>query len=198
MLRDDEHCLGEAYRRWGGLVHALAARALGDAREAEDVTQQVFLAAWRGRAGYRPERGPLAGWLVGIARKKTADALSARTRRNALLVAATAAHLTEAGPTGTDHGGPDAVLDRLTLDRELARLPYEQRRVLALAYLCDLTQVQVAQHTGLPLGTVKSHVRRGLGRLRRGLEPAARDGSAPSGGTGDAPQRPAPDGPPEG
>ncbi|MFI8100521.1 RNA polymerase sigma factor [Streptomyces sp. NPDC086023] len=161
----DERCLAEAYRRWGGLVHALAARVLGDAREAEDVTQQVFLAAWRGRTGYRPERGPVAGWLVGIARHTTADALTARARRRELVAAAGAAL-----PPGEGvPEGPEQVLDRLLVTRELARLPYDQRAVLALAYFGDLTQAQIAHRTGLPLGTVKSHARRGLHRLRSRL-----------------------------
>ncbi|PJT49912.1 siderophore-interacting protein, partial [Streptomyces albidoflavus] len=84
----DARCLALAYQRWGGLVQGLAARSLGDPLEAEDVTQQVFLAAWRGGAHYRPERGPLAAWLVGIARHKIADALASRTRRTALTAAA--------------------------------------------------------------------------------------------------------------
>lgn len=58
LVRGSEDCFAAAYRRWGTLVHSLAARSLGDSREAEDVTQQVFMAAWRGRLGYRPERGP--------------------------------------------------------------------------------------------------------------------------------------------
>lgn len=88
LVQGDENCLALAYRRWGGLVQTLATRAIGDAREAEDVTQQVFFAAWRGREGYRPERGPVPAWLVGIARRKVADALSARTRRTELVAAA--------------------------------------------------------------------------------------------------------------
>ncbi|GAA1924834.1 sigma-70 family RNA polymerase sigma factor [Streptomyces sodiiphilus] len=164
LIRGDEHCLAAIHRRWSGLVHALAARALGDAREAEDVTQQVFLAAWRGRHTYRPDRGTLAGWLVGITRRKTADALGARTRRPEPAA-------TDDAPAPAAGESPDAVLDRLLLTQELARLPAAQRQVLHLAFYEDLTQTQIALRTGLPLGTVKSHARRGLHRLRRCLEP---------------------------
>ncbi|MGW7436417.1 sigma-70 family RNA polymerase sigma factor [Streptomyces sp. NPDC054849] len=165
FVRGDERCLAAAYHRWGGLVHTLAARTLGDSKEAEDVSQQVFLAAWRGRAGYRPERGPFPGWLVGITRRKTADALSARTRRLDLAAAAAAA----LPPVGESEAGPQAVLDRLLVTGELAKLPRVQREVLALAFYGDLTQAQIAERTGLPLGTVKSHARRGLHRMRRHL-----------------------------
>ncbi|MEU8590145.1 sigma-70 family RNA polymerase sigma factor [Streptomyces sp. NPDC048664] len=158
----DEACLTEAYRRWSSLVHTLAWRALGDAREAEDVTQQVFLGVWRGRGGYRPDRGTLPGWIVGIARRKSADALSARTRRGEL-VDCVASALEAAEPPGTR---PEAVLDRVVVRRELTRLPAPQRRVLCLAFYEDLTQTQIAARTGWPLGTVKSHARRGLLRLR--------------------------------
>ncbi|MFJ4868079.1 sigma-70 family RNA polymerase sigma factor [Streptomyces sp. NPDC088757] len=165
LVRGDEHCLALAHHRWARLVHTLASRALGDPREAEDVTQQVFLAAWRGRAGYRPERGSVPAWLVGITRRKIADALGARTRRLDLVAAAGAA-LPPSDGTGE---GPDHVLDRIVVTRELARLPRVQRDVLALAFFGDLTQTQIAHRTGLPLGTVKSHARRGLQRMRRSL-----------------------------
>ncbi|MFJ3978686.1 sigma-70 family RNA polymerase sigma factor [Streptomyces sp. NPDC090021] len=162
FVHGDELCLTAAYRRWGGLVHALAARTLGDPREAEDVSQQVFLAAWRGRAGYRPERGAFPGWLVGITRRKIADALAERTRRLALVTAAGAA----LPPPDEPGAGPEAVLDRLFVTGELARLPRPQREVLAMAFYGDLTQIQIAKRTGMPLGTVKSHTRRGLHRMR--------------------------------
>ncbi|MER6692152.1 sigma-70 family RNA polymerase sigma factor [Streptomyces minutiscleroticus] len=166
LAAGDEECLAAAYRRWGSLVHTLAWRALGDAKESEDVIQQVFLAAWRGRHGYRPERGALAGWLIGITRRKIADALSARTRRTELVAAAGTVLAVRA-----DSGGhPEAVLDRVLVRGELAKLPAAQQRVLRLAFYEDLTQAQIAELTGLPLGTVKSHARRGLHQLRRCLE----------------------------
>ncbi|MFE7552116.1 sigma-70 family RNA polymerase sigma factor [Streptomyces gardneri] len=167
LARGDAQCLALAYRRWGGLVLTLANRTIGDAGEAEDVTQQVFLAAWRGRRGYRPDRGPVPAWLVGITRRRIADALAARTRRTALVAAAGAA----LPPHPEAAGGPDHLLDHLVITGELARLPRVQRDVLTLAYFGDLTQTQIARRTGLPLGTVKSHTRRGLQRLCRSLAP---------------------------
>ncbi|WP_445399684.1 RNA polymerase sigma factor [Streptomyces sp. LE64] len=171
LVGGDQDALAVAYRRWGPLVRTLAVRSLGDAGEAEDVSQQVFLAVWRGRAGYRPERGPLAAWIVGITRRKVADALSARTRRSTL--AAAAARVS--GPR-VPGGDPEAALDRVVLAQALRGLTPVQRDLLHLAFYEDLTQSQIARRTGLPLGTVKSHVRRGLHRLRGHLGPPGAGG----------------------
>ncbi|MFD6419439.1 sigma-70 family RNA polymerase sigma factor [Streptomyces sp. NPDC060194] len=170
LVRGDEEAFAAAYRRWGALVHTLATRSLGDAREAEDVTQQVFLAAWRGRSGYRPDRGALAGWLVGITRRKIADALSARTRRGELAVAAASLGTPDVQESGDR---PEVALDRVLVAQEMEKLPAEQRRILNMAFFDDLTHSQIAERTGLPLGTVKSHARRGLHRLRRSVDSGA-------------------------
>ncbi len=120
FLNGDEACLDALHRRWGPLVYAQARRSTGDAREAEDITQLVFFAAWRGRAGFVPERGTLPGWLLGITRRKIADALAARTRRTELVDAAAAQLLLTAADDAVQ---PEAALDRVLLADELSRLP---------------------------------------------------------------------------
>ncbi|QOV43558.1 sigma-70 family RNA polymerase sigma factor [Streptomyces chromofuscus] len=158
----DESALADVYRAWGALVYTIARRSLGDAGEAEDVTQNVFLAAWRGRKGFDPARGVLSAWLVGITRRKVADALSARTRRGELAATAGSLLLLEDRRRTSE---PQLVLDRVVVRQAMATLTEAQRRVLSLAFYDDLTQTQISQVTGWPLGTVKSHTRRGLQRL---------------------------------
>src|SRR4051812_24305811 len=162
----DERALAWTYERWAGLVHGIATRALGSSADAEDVTQQVFVSAWTGRAGYRPEAGPLPAWLVGITRHRIADAYARRQREERARAAAVGvAH-------GTDLTGafdPHAE-DRVVLLDELARIGEPQRGIMELAFFHDMTHEQISQRTGLPLGTVKSHIRRTLVRLRSRLE----------------------------
>ncbi|AXL87031.1 siderophore-interacting protein [Streptomyces sp. CB09001] len=167
LVNADEEAFAAIYRRWGSLVHTMATRSLGDTHEAEDVTQQVFVGAWRGRHGFRPERGPLGAWLVGITRRKIVDALAARTRRLSLIESAGQ----DVTPARLVRPAPDEVLDRVLLLEALSRLPPAQREVLCLAFYEDLTQAQIAERTGAPLGTVKSHARRGLHRLRTAVDP---------------------------
>ncbi|MEV7221610.1 sigma-70 family RNA polymerase sigma factor [Streptomyces sp. NPDC093681] len=162
----DEKAFAAVYRHWGSLVHTMATRSLGDAHAAEDVTQQVFIGAWRGRHGFRPERGALGAWLVGITRRKIVDALAARGRRLALVESAAQ----DASPARFVQQAPDEVLDRVLLVEALSRLPHAQREVLCMAFYEDLTQVQISERTGVPLGTVKSHTPRGLHRLRTALD----------------------------
>ncbi|SCK37723.1 RNA polymerase sigma factor [Streptomyces sp. WMMB 322] len=167
FVEGDERCFAELYQRWEALVFNLAMRVLGDPREAEDVTQQVFLAAWRGRHSYRPERGPFPAWLAGITRRKTVDTLSARTRLTQLAVAAGSGSRPD---DAAAQDQPERVVDRVLILQVLTTLPHVQREVLVLAFYEDLTHRQIAERTGLPLGTVKSHIRRGLHRLRRSLD----------------------------
>jgi RNA polymerase sigma factor (sigma-70 family) len=162
----DERALAWAYERWGGLVHGIATRALGSATDAEDVTQQVFVSAWTGRAGYRPEAAPIAAWLVGITRHRVADAF-ARRKRDERERQAVAAH---ADPEGGGERFERSAEDRMVLLDELARIGEPQRGIMELAFFHDLTHEQIAARTGLPLGTVKSHIRRTLVRLRSRLE----------------------------
>ncbi|GIE33999.1 RNA polymerase sigma factor [Actinoplanes italicus] len=161
----DETALREVYDRHGAAVLYLAQRLLGDRAEAEDVTQVTFVAAWTGRDGFDPERGTMLGWLLGIARRKVVDRVrsSAREQRATRTVQ-------ERQPASPAEESPEHIVDRLVVADELKRLPDEQRRTLELAFFDDLTHPQIAEATGLPLGTVKSHLRRGMANLRRRWE----------------------------
>ena len=172
----DESALREAYDAHGALVFAFCSRNLASRADAEDATQQVFVAAWQGRDRFDAEKGSLPGWLLGIARHKVSDVVRASGRRDALVERQASAVGTGApgAPAGAVGDTPDKVLDRLVVARALAELPDEQRRTLELAFYDDLTHTQIAQVLGLPLGTVKSHIRRGLGRLRASLEEVGR------------------------
>lgn len=164
FVAGDADALAEAYRRWSALVHTLGLRALRDHADADDVTQQVFVNAWRGRGGFDPDRGTLPGWLVGITRRVIADT-AARHARQLRDVAAVGATIEEAAPAETAE-----LAERLVVADELARLGEPQRTILALAFWEDMTHPQISEHLDLPLGTVKSHIRRSLLRLRERLE----------------------------
>jgi RNA polymerase sigma-70 factor (ECF subfamily) len=164
----DDQALAWAYERWAATVHGMAVRAVGPGPDAEDITQQTFVSAWTGRNGYRPNRGSLPAWLVGICRHRIADAFAGRDRaRRSAAAAATAARDL---PATSSAPADSRVADRLLLLDELDRLEQPQRSIIEMAFYEDLTHVQIAARTGLPLGTVKSHIRRTLERLRDRLE----------------------------
>lgn len=165
FVAGDEKALATAYQQWSSLVYSLAVRSLGEASDAEDVTQKVFISAWRGRQGYDPERGNLSAWLVGITRKTVADTHASRTRERALTDQLTAVTGDEAQPA------PEAdIADRLVIADELAKLDPEPRQVVHLAFYDDLTHTQIAERLNMPVGTVKSHIKRSLTKLRTRLE----------------------------
>ena len=156
--------LSEAYRRWSPLVHTVALRSLGDPHDAEDVTQQVFVSAWNGRHALRPERGSLAAWLVGITKHRIADVRTQRfrARRN---LEAVASHVVAEAVDPVDD-----CAERLLVADELERMGDPRGTVLRMAFIEDRPHDEIARHLDLPLGTVKSHVRRGLIRLRNRLK----------------------------
>ncbi|MEU7782414.1 RNA polymerase sigma factor [Micromonospora parva] len=176
----DEAALREAYDRYGRAVLHLATTMLANRADAEDVTQATFVAAWLGRDTFDPAKGSLIGWLLGIGRRKVIDRMRASARETR--VVETVRQLPEPAQAGPD---PDRVVDRLVIADELAQLPDDQRRMLELAFYDDLTHQQIAAMTGVPLGTVKSHIRRGMASLKRRWEvDGATPGPRPAGLSG--------------
>lgn len=161
----DEGALEALYRDVSPLVYSLARRALGSEEEAEDITQQTFVAAWRARATFDPRKGELRGWIVGIARRKIADALAGRSRDMHRLTA-----LAAASSSAMDES--DDRIDEILLAHEIDMLGDPRRVIMALAFYDGITHEQIAADLNLPLGTVKSHIRRSLLALRSRLEAA--------------------------
>jgi RNA polymerase sigma factor (sigma-70 family) len=157
----NEAVLRTVYDRYGTVVYRVALASLPTPSDAEEVTQATFVSAWRGRATYNREAGSLGAWLVGIGRRRAIDRRRSIGREQL-------AQLAAESRIGTDHGpGPEGIIERLVIADELGRLPDAQRKVLELAFFDDLTHSQIAALTGMPLGTVKSNLRRGLIQLRR-------------------------------
>ncbi len=155
--------LAEAYRRWSPLVHTVALRTLADAADAEDVTQQVFVQAWRSRGTYDASVRPLPAWLTGVTRHAVADKMATRARDRNL-----ARRLILLAPSIPDTS--EEIADAVYVEHLLGRVPPPRREILELAYLGHHTHAEIAARTGMPLGTVKSHIRRGLADLRTQLE----------------------------
>ncbi len=160
FVAGDEAALKEIFDLYGSLVLNICRRAV--AGDAEDVVQQVFVAAWKGRASFDTEKGSLPGWLTGIAKFKAVDHLRAKGRRPQSADR-------EVDDTASQSSDVGRVADRMLLTHALAKLPEERRRVVALAFFEDFTHQEISEHLAMPLGTVKSHVRRGLEALRHTL-----------------------------
>lgn len=162
---DDPAALRLAYEAHGSVIFSFCRRAVGDDLAA-DVTQEVFVTAWRSRARYDQHKGTLRSWLFGIARFKVLGALRGRPPLHAVH------EPDDEGPASgrTDRTDLDRLADRLVLEDAMSGFSERVREVLHLAFVEDLTHAQIAERTRLPLGTIKSDLRRALARLRTELE----------------------------
>ena len=179
--------LAALYDRHVDAVFAAASRLTSDRGMAEEVVQETFLALWNRAETYDPELGSLAAWLHTIARNRTVDRLRAAGRRPGLTPLSSV--VSGAGGEEPDADALDRVMAsgmlvagsvperspemsaalaelRRALQAALADMPEDERTVIVLAYGEDLTQTEIAERLGWPLGTVKTRTRRGLARLR--------------------------------
>lgn len=162
LRRGDTQALAALYDRYAQLVYTLALRILQNPTEAEDLTQDVFVQFWQGQK-YDPDRGSVGSYLATYTRSRALDRLRVSQGRSAILKKAQ--HLTGASPpTPLDQAAQSE--QRQQLRQALDQLPPTEREVLEIAYFEGLSQSQIAERLGLPLGTVKTRSRQGLLRLR--------------------------------
>ena len=151
------------YRRYARPVFGLALRRLGDRGRAEDAVQETFASVWRGAHSYRPDRGPGGPWIYAVARNAIVDRARARTEP---AVEAPDQESNETGPAER----AEASWISWRIHRALEELPANERTVIELAYWSGLSQSEVAEYLGIPLGTVKTRTRAALARLADQLE----------------------------
>jgi RNA polymerase sigma-70 factor (ECF subfamily) len=151
------------YRRYARPVFGLALRRLGDRGRAEDAVQETFASVWRAARSYRPERGPGGPWLYAVARNAIVDRARARAEPP---VEAPEEEARETGPPER----AEASWTAWRIHRALEELSPNERTVIELAYWSGLSQSEVAEYLGIPLGTVKTRTRAALARLADLLE----------------------------
>ena len=159
----DRIAFEQLYHRYVRSVFGLALRRLRDRGRAEDAVQETFAAVWRSAGSYRPERGPAAPWLYAVARNAIVDRMRAKTEPPG-----------ELPDTPSPEPGPaeraETSYVAWRVQRAMEELPTREREVLELAYWSGMSQSEVAEFLHIPLGTVKTRTRSGLGRLADLLE----------------------------
>ena len=159
--RGDDDALGILYDRFGRIAYGLAFRILRDAALAEDAVQEAFLAVWRSADAYKRERAKPSTWILTVVHRRAVDLVRREQRRRGEPL--------EAAPEPTTAPADEDVTlrdRRAAVQAALTALPGDQRQALELAYYGGLTQSELAERLGVPLGTVKSRMFAGLGRLR--------------------------------
>ena len=170
MCDADETALGALYDRWMRSLYSLVFHLLKDADEAEDVVEETFWQAWRKASSYEPSRGAVSTWLLTIGRRRALDRLRAKGRRHEEPLTGEGGALADIAAPGPDPSAAVEASERRThILAALRELPEEQREVLDLGYFQGLSQTEIADATGQPLGTVKTRMRLAMQKLREPL-----------------------------
>ncbi len=169
LVAGEEDAIRALYARFGRSVYTVGLRLLGSSEEAEELTQDVFLAVWRKASRFDSSRGRLSTWLMAIAHNIAVDRL-----RHDRGPARPSLVLMDELPEPAPREEEDGVLDRETARRALAGLSVGERSLLSLAYFQGWTAREIAEAQSVPLGTVKTRLRAALIKLRKSEAEAAR------------------------
>jgi RNA polymerase sigma-70 factor, ECF subfamily len=161
VARSSDAALGELYDRYVGVAYGLAHRVVRDAALAEDVVQEAFLGVWRSAGRFVPERAKASTWIMTFVHRRAVDVVRREERRRSEPL-----DHAEQPAAGSTEEVAWLRFERERVQGALAQLPDQQREAIELAYYGGFTQAQLAERLGQPLGTIKSRVFNGLGRLR--------------------------------
>jgi RNA polymerase sigma-70 factor (ECF subfamily) len=171
VARGDQAAFSALYDRLSGPLYSLALKMLGDASDAQDALQEVFVQIWSRAGAYDPEKSSVFSWAVLLTRSRAIDRLRARDRRLRVVVGSTVDENKVAGTT--DASTVESAADTANKKDEAAHvrsllnnLPEDQRQAIELAFFGHRTHHEIAAQLGQPLGTVKARIRRGLLKLR--------------------------------
>jgi RNA polymerase sigma-70 factor (ECF subfamily) len=162
MASGDPAAVHECMDRYGGLVWSLARRLSRTASDAEDAAQEIFLDIWRSAARYDASRGSDKVFVATIARRRLIDRMRKKSGEPPMEPAEALESVAWSDPAGL----PETAIDAAHAARALGELRPEQRQVLELGLMHGFTQSEIASRLSMPLGTVKSLMRRGLLRVR--------------------------------
>jgi RNA polymerase sigma factor (sigma-70 family) len=171
VARGDEAAVAALYDRYGRVAYGLALRILRDPALAEDAVQDAFLSAWRTAAAFDPSLGKTSTWLLTLVHRRAVDLVRREDRRRG-------GPLDDA-PVAAAGSTDEAAFvreERRRVQGALALLPDDQRQALQLAYYGGLSQAELAERLGVPLGTIKSRMFAGLAKLRDLLGEAGESG----------------------
>ena len=162
VAEGDDRALSELYDRYSRPVYATGVRLLGDTHLAEELVQDAFTKVWQGAASFDPSRASFATWLYRLTRNRAVD-LARRRQVRPQSAGENRLREISGGPE------PEASVNGWDVAQALSRIPEEHREVLTLAYFEGLSQREISQRTGVPLGTIKSRTTAALKRLHRSL-----------------------------
>ena len=172
IARGDRQSFEQLYDRFSGVLFSAAYRVLNNQEAAEDVLQDVFIQIWEKAPLYDPQRGKPLTWAVTLTRNKSIDRLRSAQRRNRLRD-----DVEKEAQTFEQFDGKSSVdavnaMEKGAMVRAaIAKLSPDQRQAIELAFFSGLTQMEIAERLGEPLGTVKARIRRGMMKLREVLAP---------------------------
>lgn len=166
IVQREEAALGVLYDRYASLVYAIALRVTGDRQTAEEVMQDVFQSIWQTAGGFQRQSGAVAGWIIGITRHRAIDVLRSKRERARHREVTGIDERTLLPSAGGVEGDVEQRILHEAVRAALADLPSAQRQAIEMAYYGGLTQTEIAERLGEPLGTVKTRLRLGLTKLR--------------------------------